>query len=140
MLSFVLEDVDRLAAAAKLYAQQVRGECVTGNVPSSRILDMYINLKQYRSQFAAAATTPGIGPYAQTAKNNATLDVVAEFNNMVAKIDAVTAWLETNFPKDGSGFLLAKLFSAGTIIDRLFTAAQLANFVTQLDGLIAAIS
>lgn len=140
MLSIVLEDIDRRAAALKLYAQQVRAECAVGNVPSSRILDVYVNFKQERAALASAAATPGLTQFARDQKQNQTLDVVAEFNAMIAAIDGVTGWLETNFPKDAGGFLLAKSFSAGTIVDRLFPASQTAGFRTQLDTLIAAIA
>jgi hypothetical protein len=128
MLSFILEDIDRRASAVKLLAQQISSECAAGNVPSTRILDSYIRFKQERAQLA------------RDQKNNPTLDVVVEFNAMIAAMDGITAWIETNYPKDVGGFLLAKQFSNGTIIDRMFTPAQTAGFQTQLNGLIAAIN
>jgi hypothetical protein len=140
MLSFILEDIDRRASAVKLLAQQISSECAAGNVPSTRILDSYIRFKQERAQLATSASTPGLTQFARDQKNNQTLDVVVEFNAMIAAMDGITAWIETNYPKDVGGFLLAKQFSNGTIIDRMFTPAQTAGFQTQLNSLIATIN
>ena len=140
MLSIVLEDIDRRIAALKFYAQQVRAECIAGNVPSSRILDVFINLQQERTALVTAAATPGLAQFAKDQKNNQTLDVVAEFNGVIAMLDGINSWLTTNFPKDASGFLLAKSFSGNTIIDRLFAPAQTSGFQVQLANLIATIT
>lgn len=140
VLSRALEQIDDRAAALKLFAQQLRAECAAGNTPSSRILDAYIILVQERAELVAAAAVPGIVDYARTQKNNQALDVVTEFTAMVAAIDGVTSWLTTNFPKDASGYLLAKQFSGNTIVDRMFTPAMTATFRTQLDALIATIA
>ena len=61
-------------------------------------------------------------------------------NAVIAAIDGVTAWIVANFPKDGSGFLLAQTWGANAPADRVFTPAQLAAFRTQLDSLIATIA
>lgn len=140
MLSFVLEDIDRTIAEVKRDCQAVKAESLAGTVPSARILGLFINLRQNRAQLATAAATPGIGAYAQAQKNQPALDVVAEFNSVIAAMDGVTAWINTNFPKDGSGFLLAQTLGANSPLDRTFTTAALANFRTQLDSLIATIS
>ena len=140
LLAFVLEDIDRQIASVKLTCQQVRAEAAAGNIPSSRILDLFVNLQQSKVSLAAAAGTSGIGAYAQAAKNNPALDVVAEFTAVLNTIDGVLAWITTNFPKDGSGWLLAKSFSGNTITDRTFAPAATAGFRTQLDSLIATIT
>ena len=140
MLAFVLESIDRTAASTKVNCQNVRNEAAAGNIPSSRILNLFIELRQNRVQLAAAAGTSGIGAYAQAAKNLPGLDVVAEFTAMLAAFDAVTAWINANFPKDGSGFLLAQTLGADSPVDRMFSPAQTAGFRTALDSLIATIT
>lgn len=140
MLSLVLEDIDRRAVSVKTYATQVRTEAAAGNIPSSRILDLFINLRQERGLLATAAATPGIAQFARDQKNNQSLDVVAEFNAMLAAIDGTTTWINTNFPKDGGGFLLERTLGVNSPIDRTFTPAQTAGLRTQLDSLIATIA
>jgi len=140
MLSLVLGSIDQRVVGLKLFTQQLQAECAAGNVPSSRILDAYINFVQERAELVTAAAAPGMAAYARAQKNKEALDVVAEFQAMIAAIDNVTSWLTTNFPRDASGYLLAKQFSGNTIVDRTFTPAVTATFRTQLAALIATIS
>lgn len=144
--ALILEDIDRQMVALKAYATAVYNDCNNAAVPvpSTRILDAFVNLRQYRASLVAAAASPGIAAYAQTAKQDATLDVVAAFNAVVAAIDAVTNWLRDNFPKAGTGELLAKRWDNAaaptTIVDATFTQAQTAAFRTQLAALAATIN
>lgn len=140
LLSIVLEDIDRRAAGIKLYVSQVKAEAAAGNIPSTRILDVFINLKQERVALAAATSTAGLPAYAQAQKNQPGLDVVAEFNAMTAAIDGVTSWIVNNFPKDAGGILLERTWGASSPVDRTFTPTQTAGFRTVLDTLIATIA
>lgn len=140
MLSFVLEDIDRTIASIKLTCQQVRAESLAGAVPSSRILDLFINLQGAKLQLNAAAAVPGLAQFARDQKNNPSLDVVAEFTNVVNTLTSVVDWINTNFPKDAGGFLLAKSFSGTLIVDRTFSTATLVNLRATLDSLIATIA
>lgn len=140
MLSITLEDIDRRMVGVKLYAAQVRAELLAGNVSSSRILDLVVNLRQERLALVTAASVQGIGAYAQAQKNNGTLDVVAEFNAVIAAIDSVTSWIGTNFPKDGSGFLLAQTMTADGPLDRQFAPAVTSGLASQLANLVATIN
>jgi hypothetical protein len=140
LLNFTLEDIDRRASALLRFVQQLQAECAATNVPSSRILDAYIRLVQERAELVTAAAKPGIREYAVTAKNSPGLDVVVEFNAMIAAIDGITGWITANYPTDAGGYLLAKRFSGGTIIDRTFTPAETATFRTQLAALISTIN
>lgn len=85
----------------------------------------------------------GIGAYAQAQINDATVNIATEFNSMMSAIDAVTAAIITNFPKDGSGRLLFLTFAAdnsGRYVSSTFTAAQMAPVKTSLDALVATIA
>lgn len=140
MLSLVLEDIDRRAIHIRQTAINVRAECAAGNVPSSRILNLFVFLKQERSAIVTASGTPGIVQFARDQKNSGTLDVVVEFNAMIAAIDGTTDWIDANFPKDGSGFLLAQTLTGSGPLDRTFTPAQTAGLRTQLDAVVASIN
>lgn len=136
-----LSDVDRSAKRVKAFCQARRAEMAAGNVVSTTIFEVFIQLRQERAIMAAAAATPGIGPYAQAEKNNPTLDVVAEFTAMTGAIDGCIAWINTNFPKQGgSGYLLAQTLGPEGPVDRQFTPAETAGLRTQLDAVIAAIA
>lgn len=140
VLSVVLEDIDRRIINLKTYAQTHRAALAAGNTDSARIIGVFRNLRTERAALTQAASTPGLAPFARDQKNNQTLDVVAEFNALVAAIDGVTGWIETNFPKDANGFLLGWSLNAGSVVERQFTPAQTAGLRTQLETLIAAIA
>lgn len=135
-----LDAVDRLALNLKAFCQRRKAEMAAGNVPSTTIFDVVINLRSARSQLQAAASVPGIAAYAQAQKGNPSLDIVAEFTAMVNAIDGVVSWVVANFPKDGTGtYLLAQTMGAEGPVDRQFSPAQTAGLRTALDSVINAI-
>lgn len=140
MLSLKLEDIDQKMLALKTYAQRLKDESNAGTLPSTLILIVYEALRADRAQLVTAASATGMATFAQEQKGNASLDVVAEFNGVIAAIDNVTSWINSNFPKDGSGFLLAQTLGANGRVDRVFTAAATAGLRTQLDALLATIN
>ena len=140
VLSDVLEQVSRFALAMKRQVEATRARMAAGSVGSSEIIDLDIRLRGWRAEIVKAASTPGIAAYAQAQLGNAQLDVVAEFNGMVAAIDSVTAWIRANFPRDANGFLLERTWGDSGPVDRQFTSAQTAQLRTQLDALIATVA
>jgi hypothetical protein len=129
------------AAAIKARTAALNSLSLAGSVGSSALLEYLDWLLDRRADLATYATTPGLAAYAQAQVNNPSLDITAEFNSMVSAIDNLRTWMTTNFPKDGSGFLLAHTFDAGgRKVDRLFTTVQLATFRTNLQALLATIS
>lgn len=128
-----------LAASARTQTQGVRTLAAASGLPSTRILRHTEMLAGIHASLGRIAAIPGIAAYAQEQINNNTIDIVAEFNAVRNAIAAVVSWVVTNFPAN-SGFLLASSINAqGIVTDRNFTPAQLAAFITVLDGLIAAI-
>ena len=140
MLSLTLQDIDRRAASLKAYCQRASDSMLAGNIGSATVFDLFIRLKGDRAVFSAAASVPGLADYAKIQKNSPNLDVVAEFTSMLSAIDGVTTWISTNFPKDGSGFLLAQTWGANGPVDRTFAPAVTAGLRTQLATLIGSIS
>jgi RecA/RadA recombinase len=141
MLSFVLEGIDSRALKIKNYCQSLRTASLSGPVQSGQIISVFQALRQDRAALVAASSTPGLAQYAKDQKNNQTLDVVAEFNTMIAAIDQVTAWIDSNFPKDATTqALLERTLSTEGPIERTFTSVQTAGLRTQLDSLIATIN
>lgn len=124
----------------KQRAQAVRSLSLAGTLGASNILEFSTLLADAKVALQTYAAVPGIGAYAQEQVSDPALNVATEFTTMVSAIDGCTAWIVANFPKDGSGFLLAATLAAtGRQVDRLFAAAATATFRTQLDALIATI-
>ena len=140
LLALTLEDIDRRAVDLKLFCQSLSSELGTIGASSTRILAAFIYLRETRKQLAALSAAPGLAAYAQAQKNDASLDVVAAFNGMLSALDNATNWIAANFPKDGSGFLLARTLGADGPVDRVFPVAQLGTFKAQIDAVVASIA
>lgn len=94
-----------------------------------------------RASLNTLTATQGLVDYARTAEANAGLDIVAEYNAVIAQLNATTAWIAANFPEDGGGYKLAFTLSpAGDVVWRTFDTASLAGLRTVLDALIATIA
>ena len=141
------DSLDTAWAQARAYAGSVKQRSVSitaasnaGAVSAVEIIALAADLATARENLARIAAVPGIGAYAQAQVSDATLDVAAAFTAMVNAIDATRTWIVTNFPKDGSGYLLAAQFDGtGRITYRTFDTVQLAGLRTQLAALIATI-
>lgn len=130
-----LAQVDSLAIEMKGQCDRAVTKMAAGNVGSSEILNLYINLKNIKASLTLLAETPGIGTYAQIQKNDVNLNIASEFAAMNSALDATTNWIVTNFPKDGNGYLLARTLGPTGPVDRQFTPAQTATFRTVLNAL-----
>lgn len=128
------------AAMVKSQAQQLAGAAQSAAVSGQTLIsfaaflaDSYARLNQY-------ASLSGIAAYAQNQIGDATFDVSSAFTAMTSAISATVGWIKGNFPKDANGNLLYVQFTSdGHTQYTSFTVAQLANFVTQLNSLIATI-
>lgn len=140
ILALVLARASSAAQATRVEAVNARDRIVAGTPTSStQIIDLELRLAGYRVDLEKARVTPGIGPYAQEQLAEGTLDVAAEFVAMLAAIDTVRTWIRTNFPKDATGYVLARTWGPDGLVDRTFPASQLGGLKTQLDALIATI-
>lgn len=139
-LDEVYRDIRNLARDIKTRSQSLRNLSAAGPVNSEQILDWFKNVVGNRAAIAAQAGTPGLAVYAQNESNNVNYDVTAEYNAMLTQIDACLSWVATNFPKDGSGWLLSHSIVSNVVTPRTFSTASLAGFRTVLDSLIATIN
>jgi hypothetical protein len=131
-----------LAGAVKSRSVVLNTACAAGNVGSTALLDFAVFLADCKATMQAASSVPGLAAYAQAQINDPTFDIAASFVDMMTQINSTSAWFVANFPKDGSGFLLAKSFTgdnSGRTQDRQFTPAQTATLRTVLNALIATI-
>lgn len=130
------------ATAVKGRTVQLNSQSAAGSIPAASVLAFNAFLADARTSLLKSSTTPGIAAYAQNQINNPTLDVVTEFNTMMAAIDSTIGWIIANFPKDVNGFLLYTTWSldnSGKTADRLLSVAETAGLRSRLDLLAATI-
>lgn len=109
---------------------------------SAQVIITYVQeMATMRAMLDTLTATPGLAEYARAAEANSGLDIVAEYNAMLAQLAATTAWIASNFPDDGTGYKLAFTLDAqGAIVWRTFSSASLAGLRAVLDALIATIA
>lgn len=140
-LSTAYGQIKGRALDIRLQSVALRASSAAGAVSAERIVGYSAFLNRARTELAALASTPGIAAYAQEQENNPGLDIVAEYNAMLAQINATTAWISANFPEDVGGYKLAFQINVnGALVWRDFDTASLASFRTVLDSLIATIA
>lgn len=128
--------------ATKAFCQRRSTEMGAGNVASTTIIDCAINLRQAEvalTAIGAAAATTGLVAYAQAQANDDQLDVVTEFNAVVAAITAAKMAAVAVIPLS-SGYLLARTWSAEGPVDRQFSTGETANLRAALDAMAATIN
>lgn len=97
-------------------------------------------LRQAKIGLNAVRGISGISAHAIEQENDASYDVVVEFNALVATIDGAVAEIVATFPVDGSGFLLGHTMDAdGQRVPRVFSSGALSGLVVELNAVIAAI-
>lgn len=138
-LSRALLDVQNTARQLKTYAQSVKDATAAGPVSANLVIEFYLTLVAAKAKFAAAAAVTGLAQYAKDQFNNQALDIVAEFNAMVAAVNSCGTWINSNVPKDGSGYLLKDKLTASGVDVRTFSSAATAGLRTQIDSLLATI-
>jgi hypothetical protein len=106
--------------------------------------DLVINamqgIKSMRDVLASYAAIGGLNEAAKLEYNDPTLVMTTELNAIVAACDACLSWVNANFPKDGSGYLLDRKIVGGVIEWRTFSVATLSGLSTQFGLLLAAFS
>lgn len=138
-LQSVLQDIDRRLIGIKNRAGRDRATLSGGSTSATTIIDVFKTMRGDRVWLDSVKSTAGLPQYSKDIKNDQTLDIVTEFNSVLSAMDSVTLWIETNFPVDGSGFLLKETFTANGTNDRQFTPSQTAGLVAALDTLTASI-
>lgn len=130
------------ATTIKQRSQTLHDQCAAGDISVLSILDYATVLADMKLRLSQISAIPGLSAYAQTQVNDGTLDVAAEYNTMATQLDATVSWIINNFPKDGSGYLLAVQFHAdnnGRTTPRKLNTTQTASLRTVLQALIATI-
>lgn len=135
------ERIKGTAHQVKANAERLHADSGAGDILAERVANYAGTLAGALTDLAAATAVPGLLAYAREQLDMPGFDLVAEYNAVVAEIAATRDWITTNFPQDGSGYLLLLQFAPnGTLQKRLITPAQTAGLRTQLALLIATIN
>lgn len=133
-----LEQAQEQALSLKTLAAYHKAQMAAGPVTSGALLALLANLKGAKGIFTESAGLAGMDAFAQ---GQLGAGVASDFTAMMNAIDAAGSWIITNFPKDGSGYLLSETMNGtGDRTERLFTSAQTAGLRTLLDTLISTIN
>lgn len=140
-LEDALKHVTSLAGAIKQRTAALAASSLDGPVDGAAIINYLRDLVAAKARLAERVNTPGLPGYAKGQYNNVLMDIATEYTAMTKEINATIAWLQNNFPKDASGYLLYEQIGAdGAVRYRSFTPAQLATFRAQLTALSATIA
>lgn len=138
-LGDVWRNVRGLAGNTKAVANQLRASTNAGPVTAIRILEFFAELANVKARFQSAAAVPGLADYARDQLGNTNLDIVLEFNTMLAQIDATLQWGITNLPMQGGFVQVLTLPASGVYTWRTFSSAETTGLRGRLDALIATI-
>lgn len=105
------------------------------------VLNLAMNLREWRIRLAQVAQVPGIVQYAKDQYADQNYNAATEFTAMLNAIDAVISGIHSAFPVGAGGEVRERVLNAdGSITMRTFTSGQLAGLVTLLQTLDSSIS
>lgn len=140
-LSSAYGSIKSKALSIKTQATSLRDASAEGPISADRIIRFATDMDRVRNELAIAAATPGLAAHAQAQEGNPTLDIVAEYNAMIAQLNATTAWISNNLPKDANGYnLVLQIGTSGALLWRTFDSTATAGLRSALDQLIASIA
>ena len=138
-LDTVFGELEGLAFKIKALAQTAQGRAQAGNETAERVVEVFRQLGQYRTELNTLATgvdAVAANAFAQDRYNDPTFNLTTEYQAVVAQINAVLTWIETN--ADATTLLI---FDAnnGTVNWSTYTAQQLNGYSNELGSLLALI-
>ncbi len=138
LLADSLLDAQTVVKRVKRGSQGIHTRSTNGDIISRGIFSYTTMLADSLDELNALKAVPGITQYAKDQFGDQALDIVVEFNAVVAAIQAVIDWVGVYFPANG-GYVQAQSYSGGRLTDRPFTTAQMAAFRTEIQTLIDSI-
>lgn len=127
------------------YLRQTATEAVTamlaGPVSANNVLGTCQRFQAGKQSILVPATTDApLIAYAKTELNDNAYDLAAEATTAIDAIDAIIAWVVSNFPAAGGYIQKDKLNADGSVTVRQFTTVQTAGLRTRLTTLAGAIA
>lgn len=134
-----LDEIDRLLIAVKVQSQN-RAAALQAGGTAHQVVAIRTDMITAINQLNTLKTTPGLGAYAREQKNDPLIDVVAEFNAVLAAMQAVVDEIVATFPTDGSGYLLREKWGATDTDPRVFSAGALSQLRTKINDVVGTIN
>lgn len=134
------ETVRNAAMNLKLNCQTLDAQMAASGADYSRLQGIYTFLKSARDQLVALSATPGLADYAKTQEDDPAYDVVAEFTNLVAQVNAALAWMEANIPTAVTLKSVSLWQQGVSVIQTSFNPAATAPLRTALQAIVSAVS
>ncbi len=131
--------VKHMAVRLKADCQSFVATLQAGNADYDLLRNIYLNLKLAKAKFDSLKATPGIAAYAQSQESDGAYDVAAEFNSMIAAIDAATGWMDANVPTNVTAKTPADWSHSASMISNNFTPSATAPLRTALNAVVAEI-
>ena len=133
-----LRTIRQQFTALKRNAQTTVATLQAGDVEAEYILGIrgFANNIKARTQSLVSAA---LVDYARNEVNDPAYDIVAEYNAVIAAIDAIDTNIENTFPTGAGGYLLERQFTADGYAQRTFTPAETATLAGLITALIATI-
>lgn len=133
-------------AEAKAYARQAKNTCLSyaaafgsgGN--GLQVIKLQEALGKLYANLDAKKSIPGLAQFAKDQRNDQTYDIVAEFNAMLAAVNAVLVNIRTTLPADGNDYKLILKMVNDVPEWRTFTSGQLTTLVGLLNTAAATIN
>lgn len=138
-LSRVLDRLIDRTVSIKTYLVAFNAQSAAGTISVTAIEELMRQLASFAGGVRAAATVPGLLAYAKAQYADDRIDIVAEYDALLARVDNALKWISLNMPKSGGYVLKEQWAEDGSITQRQFTAADLKNLRDVVDTVIAAI-
>lgn len=132
--AYALEHLDFAAirAADRALAAAID---IVGGADINKILSILRQLKADRVNILQYNSIPGLREYAQAQRNDATYEIVTEYQALLALVDDAITNIRASIPADGSGYLLVYQLVDDELSPRAFPAGQTAALVTKLQAI-----
>jgi len=108
---------------------------IVGGADINKILSILHQLKADRVNILEYNSVPGLREYAQAQRNDATYEIVTEYQALLALVDDAITNIRSSIPVDGSGYLLVYQLVDDKLSPRVFPAGQTAALATKLQAI-----
>jgi hypothetical protein len=113
---------------------------IAGGGNADQIYSLLRLLAQHRTRLQEVASIPGLADYARAQEADAGYDVAAEFNALVATVNATITWMQSAIPAAGGYDQMYTRPDGINLVPRSFTSAALAPLVTRLQAIAATVA
>lgn len=140
-LSEVFNEIQQTALFVKSSTQASLTTLSAGQIEGRNLVSLTAQLANHYRKMDVLSRTTGLAAYAASEYTSDGIDFVAEFQSMMTALAAVVAWVRSNVPTDGEGYLLLETMDAqGVVRSRVYSVNQTAALRTLMQTLVDSIA